>query len=91
MTVVATPPVSAPAVHRIRITDDGVIPADLVVAPSDAIVWRNGGRNRHTVTADDGRFGSQTLFTGDTFRITAPARPGPTRTTASSTCTSAAA
>lgn len=76
----AAPAADAPSppavVRRVTITDAGVVPGDLVVFPSEAVVWRNGGRNRHTVTADAGLFGSGTLIPGDTFRITAPARPG---------------
>lgn len=79
--IVATPlaiPLAEPPalVRRVTITDDGVIPGALIVFPSEAVVWRNGGRNRHTVTADSGLFGSSTLIPGDTFRIIVPARPG---------------
>ena len=62
--------------RRVSITDAAVIPAGLVVAPGAEVVWLNRGRNRHTVTADDGAFGSAVLFTGDHFAINAPARPG---------------
>jgi plastocyanin len=71
---VPTPP--AATVRTVGITDQRVSPDALVVAPSTTVIWRNHGRNRHTVTADDGRFGSAPLFTGDRFSISAPARPG---------------
>ncbi len=72
----AVPPAPAATLRRVSITDDTVIPGALVVAPSTEVVWQNHGRNRHTVTADDGSFGSASLFTGDEFTIYAPARPG---------------
>ena len=72
----APPAAPAAIVRRARVTDDGVVPAVLLVGPSETVVWRNVGRNRHTVTADADGFGSPTLFTGDTFTITAPATPG---------------
>ena len=62
--------------RTVTITDSTVIPAALVVAASTKVVWHNHGHNRHTVTADDGTFGSAPLFTGDRFTINAPARPG---------------
>jgi plastocyanin len=72
----ATSP-SAPAVVRtVAITDLAVSPTALVVAPGTEVMWHNGGRNRHTVTADEGAFGSGTLFPGDEFTISAPATPG---------------
>ena len=66
----------AAAVRTVSITDLTVIPNGLVVAPSTRVTWTNTGRNRHTVTADQGAFGSGTLFSGDTFTISAPATPG---------------
>lgn len=66
----------AATVRTVSITDHTVIPGALVVAPSTEVVWHNHGHNRHTVTADDGSFGSAPLFTGDRFTINAPARPG---------------
>ena len=63
-------------VRAVSITDQAVAPPDLVVAAATKVVWRNRGRNRHTVTADDGRFGSGTLFSGDTFTVRAPTAPG---------------
>ena len=62
----------------------------MVVAPGTEVMWHNGGRNRHTVTADGGAFGSPTLIPGDDFTISAPTTPGVYHTTASSTPTSAA-
>lgn len=68
---------TAPAVVRtVGISDLTVTPNALVVAPGTEVMWHNDGRNRHTVTADDGSFGSGTLLTGDDFTIDAPAAPG---------------
>ncbi len=72
----ALPTGPAPAVRTVSITDLTVVPNALVVAPSTEVTWQNYGRNRHTVTADAGAFGSGTLFTGDEFTISAPAAPG---------------
>lgn len=66
----------APVVRTAAITDLTVVPNALVVAPSTEVMWTNTGRNRHTVTADGGAFGSGTLIPGDDFTISAPATPG---------------
>ena len=51
----ATPDVPAPAVVRtVAISDVGFSPGALVVAPGTTVTWTNGGRNRHTVTAEGG-------------------------------------
>ncbi len=72
----ALPSGPAPVVRTVAITDLTVTPNALVVAPSTEVMWTNTGRNRHTVTADAGAFGSGTLFTGDDFTISAPSTPG---------------
>jgi len=69
-------PATPAAVRTVSITDLTVTPNALVVAPATTVMWHNDGRNRHTVTADDGSFASRTLFTGDDFSISAPAAPG---------------
>ena len=70
-------PSAAPAAARsVAITDATVTPGALVVAPGTPVVWLNTGRNRHTVTEEDGRFGSGTLVPGEEFHITAPQTPG---------------
>ena len=81
--IVATQHMPAPstptppsAVRTVAISDLTVTPGALVVAPGTEVMWHNGGRNRHTVTADGGAFGSGTLFSGDDFTISAPATPG---------------
>jgi len=71
----ATPTV--PALTRsVAISDLTVTPNSVVVAPGTEVMWHNGGRNRHTVTADGGAFGSPTLIPGDDFTISAPTTPG---------------
>ena len=70
------PTTPAATVRTVTITDSTVIPGALVVAASTKVVWHNHGHNRHTVTADDGSFGSAPLVTGGRFTINAPARPG---------------
>lgn len=69
-------PASAPAPRGVAVTDHAVVPAALVVPAGARVIWTNVGRNRHTVTAEDGSFESGTLVLGATFSITAPAVPG---------------
>lgn len=72
----SAPTAPAAAVRTVAITDAAVSPAALVVAPGTEVMWRNQGRNRHTVTADGGAFASAPLFSGDEFTIAAPAAAG---------------
>jgi plastocyanin len=72
----AAPAAPAAAVRTVAVTDAAVTPSALVVAPGTEVMWRNRGRNRHTVTADGGAFASEPLFSGDAFTIGAPATPG---------------
>ena len=45
-------------------------PGTLTVAVVTTVVWTNNESARHTVTADDGSFGSGTLAEGDVFEFT---------------------
>jgi plastocyanin len=73
----ALPDVPAtPLVRIVEIDDSGFSPNALVVAPGTSMRWANGGRNRHTATADGGAFHSPTLTPGDRFTIAAPTAPG---------------
>jgi len=45
-------------------------PATLTVKVGTTVTWRNSEDAPHTVTADDGSFGSNTLGQGDTFSFT---------------------
>ena len=72
----AAGPAPPAAVRTVSINDLTVTPGALVVAPGTEVMWHNDGRNRHTVTADGGAFGSAPLFPGDEFTISAPATPG---------------
>jgi plastocyanin len=67
---------TAPATRSVDVTDAAVSPNALVVPPGARVAWTNVGRNRHTVTADDGRFDSGALIPGAGFTISAPADPG---------------
>lgn len=40
------------------------------ISPGDTVVWKNVGAMSHTVTADNGSFGSGTLLPGQTFSQT---------------------
>ena len=62
----ATPDVPASAIVRtVAISDAGFSPSALVVAPGTTVTWTNGGRTRHSATADGGAFHSPTLIPGD--------------------------
>jgi len=50
--------------------DDFFDPEIVRVEVGTEVEWRNTGRNRHTVTADDGSFDSGVLETGDEFEHT---------------------
>ena len=69
-------PATAPEVRFVAIEDSGFSPSALVVAPGTTVRWSNGGRTRHTVTADGGAFGSRTMIPGDRFTVDAPTAPG---------------
>ena len=45
-------------------------PATITVAPGTTVVWTNGTNAPHTVTADDGSWGSDVLNQGDTYSYT---------------------
>ncbi|MCL4257901.1 MAG: cupredoxin family copper-binding protein [Anaerolineales bacterium] len=45
-------------------------PGTLTVKAGTTVTWRNNEDAPHTVTADDGSFGSNTLGQGDTFSFT---------------------
>lgn len=45
-------------------------PAELTVPAGTTVTWTNNDGAPHTVTADDGSFGSENLATGDTFSFT---------------------
>jgi plastocyanin len=74
--VVTGPPVAdAPAEQEVAITeknpDDPTSwsfqPADLLVETGTTVVWRNNGKNTHTVTAD-GKFTSGDIRPGETWK-----------------------
>lgn len=74
---VATPlPTSAlpseeatPSAQRVEVVISNLSfqPASITVGRGSTIVWRNQDTVAHTVTAEDGSFGSGTIVTGDTF------------------------
>lgn len=68
---------AGPAITRsVQVIDFGYAPAALVVAPGTEVTWTNAGRTLHTVTADQGAFGSRPLTPGARFAIAAPQTPG---------------
>ena len=47
--------------------DDSFSPSQITVQAGSEVTWSTEGQNPHTVTADDGSFGSGTLQPGETF------------------------
>ena len=58
----------APARHDVVIKAFAFTPVALTVAAGDTVVWVNQDIVPHTATADDGRWGSDTLRTGAAWR-----------------------
>jgi plastocyanin len=58
---------------EVAIVDEGGFayePADTTVAAGTSVTWTHEGEAPHTVTAEDGSFGSDTLEGGDRFEHT---------------------
>ena len=49
------------------VVDDAFDPGSITIDAGTRVTWTSSGQNPHTVTADDGSFGSGTLQDGDTF------------------------
>jgi len=54
----------------VTIADFAFAPTSLTVPAGATVTWTNKGSVGHTVTADDGSFGSETLASGATFSAT---------------------
>ena len=54
----------------VDVVDDSFQPSQITVDAGDAVNWSSSGQNPHTVTADDGSFGSGTLQPGESFSTT---------------------
>jgi plastocyanin len=50
--------------------DNRFVPESITVEVGTTVVWRNEGRNPHTVTANDRAFDSDTLESGGAFQVT---------------------
>ncbi|HEX8941424.1 MAG TPA: cupredoxin family copper-binding protein [Candidatus Limnocylindrales bacterium] len=63
---------AAPAASGMAVTIKGFAfdPASLIVPVGASVTWTNQDPAGHTVTADDGSFGSPTIQTGSTFSQT---------------------
>ncbi len=53
----------------VEMRDNDFSPAVMRVAPGTTVVWRNAGRNVHTVTADDATWSSNDLVPGAAYRF----------------------
>lgn len=54
----------------VEVVDDAFQPATITVDAGSEVNWTSTGQNPHTVTADDGSFGSGTLQNGESFSTT---------------------
>jgi plastocyanin len=54
----------------VGVVDDAFQPSQITVDAGDEVSWSSSGQNPHTVTADDGSFGSGTLQPGESFSTT---------------------
>ncbi len=54
----------------VKLVDTTFEPAQLTVKVGTTVVWMNTSTMNHTVTADDGSFGSDTLASGAQFQFT---------------------
>jgi plastocyanin len=59
-----------PGTNEVFIQDMAFNPSTITVAAGTTIKWTNKDPFAHTVTSDNGAFGSGTLATGDTFPFT---------------------
>jgi plastocyanin len=67
----AATPVAAPvATDQVHIANFGFGPGTVMVKPGTTVTWTQQDEDQHTVTADDGSFGSSPLTTGQTFTHT---------------------
>jgi len=57
-------------VSQLKVVDFGFDPGNNLVPPGTTLTWTNTGQVAHTVTSDDGVFGSDLLSNGDTFSVT---------------------
>jgi predicted lipoprotein with Yx(FWY)xxD motif/plastocyanin len=61
---------AAPAPSAVTIADFSFSPGAITVPVGASVTWTNTGQRPHTVTADDGAFGSGTLAPGATYQQT---------------------
>jgi plastocyanin len=59
-----------PQTFTIEISDNNFNPPNLTIPAGSTVVWTHAGQGNHTVTADDGSFGSDTLTNGGSFEHT---------------------
>lgn len=61
------PQIAAAATINVSITDSTYVQKNLTIQPGDTVVWTNNGTAPHTMTGDNGSFGSATLQPGQTY------------------------
>jgi plastocyanin len=65
-TAAAAPP-AANGAASVEIADNSFTPKDISIPVGGTVTWTHKGQRKHTVTADDGSFKSDTLEAGGTF------------------------
>ena len=71
-----TQPLTGPGAgttQRVEMRGFQFVPADLVVALGDTILWVNADPVPHTATSVDGAWDTGTVAAGDSARVVAPA------------------
>jgi hypothetical protein len=54
----------------VSMEDNEFVPANITVAPGEAITWTNNGENPHTATADSEAFDTGTVESGQSASVT---------------------
>src|SRR5207253_4798767 len=67
-TAAAAPPAAGST--QVAIGDNTFTPKEISIPVGGTVTWTHQGQRKHTVTADDGSFKSDTLEAGATFKQT---------------------
>jgi plastocyanin len=69
LAALGTEAATAPS-NQVNIANFSFAPGTVMVKPGTTVTWTQQDKDQHTVTADDGSFGSSPLTTGQTFTHT---------------------
>jgi plastocyanin len=62
----------AAVTHRVEMRGFQFVPAELVVAPGDTVLWVNADPVPHTATSADGAWDTGAVAAGDSARVVVP-------------------